>query len=66
MGLFFNNKLYRGNRCEKISSESFKAFDSPNLPPLVTMAVAITGIYWQDFAILNKYTLQQMPLVETY
>ncbi|PIK62887.1 putative L-asparaginase [Apostichopus japonicus] len=39
--LFFNNKLFRGNRSVKISAEHFHAFDSPNLPPLVTMAVNI-------------------------
>ncbi|XP_035684009.1 L-asparaginase-like isoform X3 [Branchiostoma floridae] len=39
--LYFNNKLYRGNRVTKVANQSFQAFDSPNLPPLVTMEVEI-------------------------
>ncbi|XP_077991940.1 L-asparaginase-like [Glandiceps talaboti] len=39
--LFFNNKLFRGNRVTKVASHSFDAFDSPNLPPLVIMNVDI-------------------------
>ena len=34
VGLFFRNKLFRGNRTTKISSDDFIAFDSPNFPPL--------------------------------
>lgn len=29
--LFFNHKLFRGNRCTKISASSFDAFASPNM-----------------------------------
>lgn len=50
--LYFNNKLYRGNRCVKISSESFRAFDSPNLAPLLTMAVDIT-VNWASIFRMN-------------
>lgn len=32
--LYFRNKLFRGNRVTKISSDDFIAFDSPNFPPL--------------------------------
>ncbi|NIH16457.1 MAG: asparaginase [Buchnera aphidicola (Periphyllus lyropictus)] len=32
--LFFNNKLYRGNRTTKINANGLDAFSSPNLPPL--------------------------------
>ncbi|PVV04893.1 hypothetical protein BB560_000596 [Smittium megazygosporum] len=39
--LYFNNKLFRGNRCSKINSSEFAAFDSPNLPPLATVGVNI-------------------------
>ncbi|KAI8478867.1 hypothetical protein Bbelb_434090 [Branchiostoma belcheri] len=39
--LYFNNKLYRGNRVTKVANQSFQAFDSPNLPPLVSMEVEI-------------------------
>ncbi|XP_063954486.1 L-asparaginase-like [Lytechinus pictus] len=50
VGLFFNNKLFRGNRCSKKSSESFDAFISPNFPPLLTMAVEVdvrTDLFWE-------------------
>lgn len=32
--IFFNNKLFRGNRCKKIDASSFDAFVSPNFPLL--------------------------------
>ena len=43
MTLYFAGCLYRGNRSTKVSAGSFDAFDSPNLPPLVTMKVKIEG-----------------------
>ncbi|XP_070578623.1 L-asparaginase-like isoform X2 [Ptychodera flava] len=43
--LFFNNKLFRGNRVTKVASHSFDAFDSPNLPPLVTMNVDVEVVW---------------------
>ncbi|XP_070579222.1 L-asparaginase-like [Ptychodera flava] len=39
--LYFNNKLFRGNRVTKVASHGFDAFDSPNFPPLVTMNVDV-------------------------
>lgn len=30
--LFFNDRLYRGNRTTKVNADSFSAFDSPNFP----------------------------------
>ncbi|XP_073682697.1 60 kDa lysophospholipase-like [Garra rufa] len=39
--LYFHNKLYRGNRVTKVDSESFKAFASPNLPPLASSEIDI-------------------------
>jgi L-asparaginase len=38
--LFFDYKLYRGNRTTKMNTEHFEAFDSPNYPPL-----AISGVH---------------------
>jgi len=32
--IYFNNKLFRGNRAKKIDANSFAAFDSPNFPAL--------------------------------
>ena len=37
----FGNKLYRGNRTCKVSSEEFNAFRSPNLPPLAEAGIVI-------------------------
>jgi len=32
--IYFNNKLFRGNRCKKVDANSFSAFVSPNFPTL--------------------------------
>ena len=37
--LYFEYKLYRGNRTTKINAEHFNAFASPNYPPLVVSGV---------------------------
>ncbi|KAJ1644494.1 hypothetical protein LPJ64_003832 [Coemansia asiatica] len=37
--LYFNNKLFRGNRCIKSDAMDFDAFSSPNLAPLVKVGV---------------------------
>ena len=39
--IYFNNQLFRGNRCEKYSSSKFDAFHSLNYPPLVEAGVNI-------------------------
>lgn len=41
VGLYFEYKLYRGNRSVKINSEHFNAFDSPNYPPLAQSGVSL-------------------------
>lgn len=41
VGLFFNNKLLRGNRSIKAYADGFNAFDSPNLPPLIEAGINI-------------------------
>ena len=41
VGLFFNNKLFRGNRSIKAYADGFNAFDSPNLPPLLEAGMNI-------------------------
>jgi len=35
VALYFNNKLFRGNRSIKAYADGFDAFDSPNMPPLL-------------------------------
>ncbi len=42
--LFFNHKLFRGNRTRKVDADGFDAFDSPNMPPLLTAGI---NIEWQ-------------------
>ena len=41
VSLFINNNLYRGNRCIKAYADGFKAFDSPNMPPLLEAGINI-------------------------
>lgn len=48
VGLFFDHKLFRGNRCSKINALDFGAFDSPNLRPLVTVGIYI-DVSWYIF-----------------
>jgi lysophospholipase len=48
--LFFNNKLFRGNRASKINSSSLNAFGSGNMAPLVTMGIDI-DVNW---ALIRK------------
>ena len=44
--LFFNHKLFRGNRATKVSSSNFEAFASPNHPPLATIDSMRTQVSW--------------------
>ena len=41
--VYFNNKLYRGNRTTKRSNGNLDAFDSPNLPPLGTFGIDVNS-----------------------
>lgn len=41
VGLFFNNRLLRGNRARKVDANGFDAFDSPNLPALIDAGIKI-------------------------
>lgn len=41
VGLFFNNRLFRGNRSIKAYADGFDAFDSPNLEPLLEAGINI-------------------------
>lgn len=42
--LFFNHKLYRGNRTTKSHADGFDAFSSPNIGPLLEVGVKIRYI----------------------
>ena len=39
--LFFNNQLFRGNRCRKLDADGFAAFSSPNLQPLLDAGIHV-------------------------
>jgi len=39
--LFFSNKLFRGNRARKVDADGFNAFDSPNMPHLLSAGINI-------------------------
>lgn len=39
--IYFNQKLLRGNRAQKISTNRFNAFDSPNFPHLAKVGIKI-------------------------
>ncbi|WP_343187959.1 asparaginase [Buchnera aphidicola (Periphyllus koelreuteriae)] len=52
VSLFFNNKLYRGNRTTKTHADGFNAFSSPNLPPLLKIGIKIKKLY--NNSILKK------------
>lgn len=41
VSVYFENRLYRGNRTTKLSTEHFNAFDSPNYPPLAEAGIDI-------------------------
>lgn len=41
VSLYFNNKLYRGNRSRKVDADGFDAFGSPNFPPLLSAGINI-------------------------
>jgi len=41
VGLFFNNKLFRGNRSIKAYADGFNAFDSPNMSALLEAGINI-------------------------
>ena len=41
VGLYFHNRLYRGNRARKVDASGFHAFQSPNFPALVEVGTEI-------------------------
>lgn len=43
--LFFNHKLFRGNRATKSNAHDFAAFTSPNHPPLAKVGIS-TSVNW--------------------
>lgn len=61
VGLYFEYKLYRGNRSTKISAEHFNAFTSPNLPHLAESGVhlKVNEHLLEDFYTSNRLEVQK-------
>lgn len=63
--IYFNNKLFRGNRCKKLDATNFSAFASPNFPALAKVG---TDMHIRHDLVLKlpkeKLTLQPIyPLM---
>ncbi|WP_431157341.1 asparaginase [Winogradskyella poriferorum] len=59
--LYFEYKLYRGNRTTKINAEHFEAFDSPNYPTL-----AESGVHLKiNHEFLRKEKFEEALIVRT-
>jgi L-asparaginase len=61
--LYFEYKLYRGNRTTKINSENFNAFISPNYPHLIE-----SGVYLKTFPdlFLPKTRLKKLRIHKNF
>ena len=57
VAIYFDNKLLRGNRAQKVSSVKFSAFKTPNFEPLARCG---TTIFWNDSLLLPE---PKKPLV---
>ena len=58
VGLFFNNRLYRGNRSVKTHADGFNAFESPNYGPLLEAGIDISLI---NGRLLNAAHADEQP-----
>ncbi len=56
--LYFEYKLYRGNRTTKINAEHFNAFSSPNYPPLAESGVHLNV----NHSLLNPKTSKKLTV----
>ena len=61
--IYFENRLYRGNRTTKLSAEHFKAFDSPNYPPLAEAGI---DIKYNTDVILYPTVRQNLKVITDY
>ncbi|QCI19057.1 asparaginase [Buchnera aphidicola] len=64
--LFFNHKLYRGNRTTKSNANGFNAFSSPNMSPLLEVGINVRYLYKNEYSIQKKklkvYKIQPQPI----
>ncbi len=69
VGLYFEYKLYRGNRTSKVSAEHFNAFSSPNYPALiesgVNLSVNHTALYKKQsvFPFRTNYQFEKQVII---
>ncbi|KAL9031927.1 MAG: hypothetical protein Q9196_000061 [Gyalolechia fulgens] len=61
--LFFNYKLFRGNRATKVSASDFAAFASPNLQPLAVINSSKTVVAWE---LIHRPTTIQPFSIHTH
>jgi L-asparaginase len=61
--VFFRDTLTRGNRTTKTSANDFRAFSSPNLPPLAVAAKRIR-LDWKQVVRLPRQDLRILPNLE--
>ena len=61
VGLFFNNRLYRGNRATKSDADGFNAFESPNFPALIEAGIQIEVNKGSLLSAISK-PAQSLPL----
>ncbi|MGB1198021.1 MAG: asparaginase [Thalassotalea sp.] len=72
VGLFFSNKLFRGNRSIKAYADGFDAFDSPNMPALLEAGINIRVLAGElsneqkSQPILHQITPQPVGVVHLY
>ncbi|XP_055524544.1 L-asparaginase [Wyeomyia smithii] len=59
--IFFNSRLFRGNRTIKISCESLDAFNSPNTAPLAKMGINVEI----DFRLIFRSCTMEKFMVHT-
>ena len=62
VGIYFEYKLYRANRTTKISAEQFKAFSSPNYPPLAESGVHLK---FNDTLIWSQSNIDRIKFLKT-
>lgn len=63
VGIFFNGRLYRGNRATKVDASGFNAFRSGNLPPLAETGVQV-DVRWDLIWPPSEAGLLVRPIVD--
>ncbi len=65
VGLYFEYKLFRGNRTTKINAEHFKAFNSPNYPCLIESGVHLKLSTNLPTPLIQKQALKVQYTLDT-